>query len=163
MPTKASRNFSSIQETYPLLRRVAEDLQYSDLKALQDSFRKYKPLPTGYYYELYGKKFYSNQDLFDYKIQRAKEWGNKNDQNNDGEINCEDYAELFYKYASDAGYKVRYIVNSNLNHAFNQVRIQNEWVAIEPQSAEDGLGRLPLESTRFPAYNPMYDKIRKEN
>jgi len=39
-PIKASRNFSSIEETYPLLRRVAEDLQYSDLEALQNSFRK---------------------------------------------------------------------------------------------------------------------------
>jgi hypothetical protein len=163
-PTKDSRNFSSIEETYPLLRRVAEDLQYSDIEALQDSFRKYKPLPANHYYELDGKRFYSNQDLFDYEIQKATEWGNKNDQNNDGEINCVDYAELFYKYASDAGYHVRYISNSGLNHAFNQAKIQNEWVSIEPQSAEVGLERrLPLESERFPDYNPMYDKIQKEN
>jgi hypothetical protein len=162
-PIKASRNFSSIEEIYPLLIRVAEYLQYSDISALQDSFSKWKPLSAGYYYELDGKKFYSNQEIFDYKIQKAKEWGNRNDQNNDGVINCQDYAELFYKYASDAGYHVRYIVNSGLNHAFNQVKIQNEWIAIEPQSAETGLGRLPLESIRFPAYNPIYDNIKKEN
>jgi hypothetical protein len=162
-PIKASRNFSSIGETYPLLRRVAEDLQYSDLEALHESFRKWESLPKGHFYELGGKRFYSNQDLFHYEIQKAKEWGNKNDQNGDGEINCQDYAELFYKYASGAGYHVRYVVNNGLNHAFNQVKIQNEWVAIEPQSAESGLDRLPLVSVRFPGYNPVYDKTRKEN
>jgi hypothetical protein len=158
-----SRNLSSIEDTYPLLRKVAEDLQYSDLVALQASFSTYRALPAGHFYEIDGKRFYSNQDLFDYKIQKAKEWGSKNDQNGDGEINCQDYAELFYKYASDAGYPVRYIVNSGLNHAFNQVKIQNEWISIEPQSAETGLNRPPLESVRFPAYNPRYDEIKKEN
>jgi hypothetical protein len=162
-PINAYRDFASLEETYSLLMRVAEDLQYSDLEALWDSFSKYNPLPNDHFYEVDGKRFYSNQDLFDYKIQKAKEWGNKNDQNNDGVINCSDYAELFYKYASDAGYHVRYISNSDLNHAFSQVKIQNEWVAIEPQSAESGLERLPLESVRFPNYNPKYDKIRKEN
>jgi hypothetical protein len=162
-PIRTSQNFASIEETYPLLIRVAENLQYSDINALRDSFNKWKPLPAGYFYTVDERRFYSNQDLFDYKIQKAREWGSKNDQNGDGEINCQDYAELFYKYASDAGYPVRYIVNSGLNHAFNQVRIQNEWVSIEPQSAEEGLNRSPLESVRFPNYNPRYDVIKKEN
>jgi hypothetical protein len=159
----APKNLSSIEDLYPLLRRVAENLQYSDLAALQDSFSRQGPLPAGHFYEIDGNRFYSNQDLFDYKIKKAREWGSRNDQNGDGEINCQDYAELFYKYASEAGYPVRYISNSPLNHAFNQVKIQNEWISIEPQSAETGLTRSPLESVRFPNYNPAYDVIRKEN
>jgi hypothetical protein len=154
---------SSIEDIYPLLIRVAEDLQYSDIPALQTSFNRYKPLAEGHFYEMDGKRFYSNQELFDFKIQLAQEWGSRNDQNGDGVINCEDYAELFFTYASSAGYPVRYITNSSLNHAFNQVKIQNEWISIEPQSAETGLNRPPLESVRFPNYNPAYDVIRKEN
>jgi len=156
-------NFSSIEETYPILKRVARELDYSDIPALQESFKRYDPLLINHYYELDGKKFYSQQDFFNYKIQKAKTWGSKNDQNNDGKINCQDYSELFYKYASEAGYHVRYIINSRLNHAFNGVNINGTWVAIEPQAAEDGLNTSPLLSARFPAYNPSYDVVKKQN
>ncbi|GHV72949.1 hypothetical protein AGMMS49940_02510 [Spirochaetia bacterium] len=159
---KPYRNFSSLRETYPLLQKVARDLQYSDIQALYDSFKNYDPLPQNHFYTIDGKKFYSNQALFDYKIQQARSWGNKNDQNGDGEINCMDYAELFYKYALEEGYHVRYISNSNLNHAFNGVNVNGSWITIEPQAAESGLDRSPLVSNRFPNYNPSYDTIKKQ-
>jgi hypothetical protein len=156
-------NSSSLAEIYPILERVARELEYSDIPALQESFKSYDPLPINHFYELDGKKFYSQQDYFNYKVQKAKAWGGKNDQNNDGKINCQDYAELFYKYASEAGYHVRYISNSRLNHAFNGINIKGTWVAIEPQAAEGGLNKSPLVSARFPAYNPAYDIIKKQN
>jgi hypothetical protein len=160
--SKAYKNFSSLRDVYPLLEKVANNLQYSDIQALYDSFRKYEPLEKNWYYDFDGKKFYSNEALFDYKIQKAKAWGSKNDQNGDGEINCMDYAELFYKYATEEGYHVRYISNDKLNHAFNGINVGGSWIAIEPQAAETGLDKSPLISVRWNAYNPAYDKIKKE-
>jgi hypothetical protein len=159
---KPYRNFSSIRETYPILERVARDLDYSDIQALYNSYKTWKPLPSGYFYTVDGKKFYSQQALLDYKIQKARNWGSRNDQNGDGRINCSDYAELFYKYALEEGYHVRFIINSNLNHAFNGVNINGSWITIEPQAAESGLDRSPLESNRFPDYNSSYDTIKKQ-
>jgi hypothetical protein len=159
---KPYRNFSSIEEIYPILRRVARDLEYSDIQALQESHSRYSPLPENHYYAVDGKKFYTQQDLFNYQIQQAKSWGSKNDQNNDGEINCMDYAELFYKYTLNEGYHVRYMSNDNLNHAFNGVNVNGSWITIEPQAAESGLDRSPLVSKRFPNYNPAYDIIKKQ-
>jgi hypothetical protein len=160
---KIYRNFSSLEEAYPLLERVARDLEYSDIPALNNSFKRYNSLSYNHYYEVDGMRFYSNQALLDHKIQKAKSWGSRNDQNNDGVINCADYAELFYKYASEAGYHVQYISNSNLNHAFNSINVNGTWRAIEPQSAESGLGKSPLVSVRWTNYNPSFDKVRKEN
>jgi len=162
LTSKPYRHFYTIQETYPILTRVARDLDYSDIQALYNSFKNYEPLPKNHYYIEDEKKFYSQQALFDYKIQKAKSWGNKNDQNGDGEINCMDYAELFYKYASEEGYHVRYISNNRLNHAFNGINVNGSWITIEPQSAESGLERSPLVSARFPDYNPAYDIIKKQ-
>jgi hypothetical protein len=159
---KPYRNFYSISETYHILERVAGDLQYSDIPALYDSFNKWEPLTAGWYYNYNGKKFYSQQALFDYKIQQAKSWGSKNDQNGDGEINCSDYAELFYKYALEEGYHVRYIINNKLNHAFNGVNVNGSWITIEPQAAESGLDRSPLMSIRWTNYYPSYDVIKKQ-
>jgi hypothetical protein len=159
---KPYRNFSTIEETYPILERVAKNLQYSDIPALYESFKRWEPLPAGWYYDYDGRKFYSQQALFDYKIQLAKSWGSKNDQNGDGEINCSDYAELFYKYALEEGYHVRFIINDKLNHAFNAVNVNGFWIAIEPQSAESGLNRSPLMSTRWPNYYPSYDVVKKQ-
>lgn len=159
---KAYRDFSSIRETYPILERVARDLEYSDIQALRESHNRYEPLPKNHFYEVDGKRFYTQQDFFNYEIQKAKSWGSKNDQNGDGEINCMDYAELFYKYALEEGYHVRYISNNNLNHAFNGVKVSGSWITIEPQAAEGGLDRSPLVSNRLPNYNSSYDIIRKQ-
>jgi hypothetical protein len=159
---KPYRNFSSINETYPILEKVARDLEYSDIQALRESHSRYKPLPKNRFYEVDGRKFYSQQAFFDYEIQKATSWGSRNDQNGDGEINCMDYAELFYKYALSEGYHVRYISNSNLNHAFNGVNVNGSWITIEPQAAESGLDRSPLVSNRFPNYNPSKDTIKKQ-
>jgi hypothetical protein len=161
--TSSYRNFSSIRETYPILERVARNLQYSDIPALYNSARNWEQLPAGHYYERDGYKFYSQPALLEYKIQKAQAWGSKNDQNGDGKINCQDYAELFYKYASEAGYHVRYIVNSQLDHAFNAVNVSGYWIAIEPQAAEDdGLDRSPEMSVHWKNYNPSYDTVRKQ-
>jgi hypothetical protein len=158
------RNFASIRETYPILERVAKELEYSDISALRNSFSRYRSLASGQYWIEDGYKFYSNQALFDYKIQKAQNWGSRNDQTGDGHINCQDYAELFYKYAMGQGYHVRYIVNSGLNHAFNSVNVNGSWIPIEPQAAENnGLEKSPLLSSRWPNYNPYYDSIKKEN
>ena len=159
--TRANRTFSSIQETYPILERVARELVYSDIPALQESFKNYSPLSPNNYYIHDGRHFYSNKALFDYKIQQARAWGSKNDQNGDGKINCQDYAELFYKYAKNEGYQVRYVTNSRLNHAFNAVVINGRWVTIEPQAAEGGLNKSPAMTTRWPNYNSAYDTVKK--
>jgi hypothetical protein len=157
------RNFSSMRETYPILERVARDLEYSDIPALWDSFNQYKPLRDGYYLELDGYKFYDHQAYFEYKIQRAKAWGSRNDLTGDDVINCQDYAELFYRYASEAGYHVRYVTNDGLNHAFNAVNINGSWITIEPQAAEDkGLDKSPRMSEHWENYDPSYDTIRKQ-
>ena len=66
------------------------------------------------------------------------------------------------KYALEEGYHVRYISNSNLNHAFNGVNVNGSWIEIEPQSAESGLNRSPLVSNRFPNYNPAYNTTKKQ-
>ena len=155
------RNFNSIEETYPILERVARELQYSDIPAMQNSFRRWPALRQGNFYEYDGKRYYSQQALFDYKIQLARSWGSRNDQNGDGKINCQDYAELFYKHAKSEGYNVRYVSNSGLNHAFNSVNIIGTWVSIEPQAAEGGLTKRPYLSNSFSNYNSAYDRIIK--
>ncbi|WP_461248456.1 hypothetical protein, partial [Treponema sp. R6D11] len=68
-------NFTSIEEIYPILERVANELQYSDIPALQKSFNNWKPLSPNSFYEYNGLKFYSQQSLMDYKLQQARDWG----------------------------------------------------------------------------------------
>jgi len=61
---------------------------------------------------------------------------NLRDINNDGETDCEDYAILFYKYYPLSEVKIlsnRSEVH-NFYHAFNAVKVEGEWRAVEPQS-----------------------------
>jgi hypothetical protein len=61
----------------------------------------------------------------------AKKFMAEEDINGDGKINCQDASIWFYlKYP----YEVRIIVNDELHHAFNAVKIGDNWKCIEPQA-----------------------------
>jgi transposase-like protein len=81
----------------------------------------------------------------------------KNDQTDDGLIDCKDYAILFYKLASIAGFDVRIITNSKINHAFCAVRRTNgEWEMIEPQAGRNGY--KIMKNAWGKEYDPAFDK-----
>ena len=147
------RYFTSIEETYQILEKVASELEYIDIWKPQ-STENILYLTKGNYYELDGRRFYSQMAFIDYLLQ-------KNDQNGDSKINCRDYAELFYKYAQKEGFYVRIIGNSELEHAFNSVNINGTWVSIEPQAAEIGLFVEPYLKNYFSNYDPVFDSIIK--
>jgi len=65
-----------------------------------------------------------------------KVYDNLYDINEDGEINCEDFSILFYKYYPYSN--VRIFQNrsnvKNFYHAFNAIRINGIWKTVEPQA-----------------------------
>lgn len=147
------RNFTSIEETYPILERVARELDYVEYVnnwTLKSSINTFPPLTQDIYYELDGRRFYSHMAFYDYYLSRY-------DQTKDGITNCLDYAVLFYKYARSEGYNVRIIGNDMLGHAFNSVNINGTWVSIEPQAAEIELLVEPYLANHFTDYDPTYD------
>jgi hypothetical protein len=67
----------------------------------------------------------------------AKEWKRQKDYSGDGLVNCQDAAILFYKYYPDKE-NCGIESNSQMVHAFNVVKINGVWRAIEPQAYTDG-------------------------
>jgi hypothetical protein len=54
------------------------------------------------------------------------------------EYDCDDYAREFFLKCQSKGIKATVVTSLSLNHAFNAVKLGNQWVLIEPQSFEDG-------------------------
>jgi predicted transglutaminase-like cysteine proteinase len=124
----------------PILAEVAKTLEYNDVEGI-------------------GNWVYS-ESVTDAQLGSAiREMRNIrtiNDQNNDSIINCTDFAILFYKLASGAGFDVKMMANIQLKHAFNAVRrIDGTWETIEPQA---GNGGRIIMSNAWKNYDPAYDE-----
>jgi transposase-like protein len=123
----------------PILKQVAEMLEYNDIEGI--------------------KNWIYADDISDsrlgFEIKQMRNIKTVNDQNGDGKINCMDFAILFYKLATDAGYDVKIMTNKQLIHAFNAIRRDNgTYETIEPQSGKGG--RIIMRNA-WKDYNPEYD------
>jgi hypothetical protein len=123
----------------PILKKVAQELEYND----PDGIKNYIFSDT-----------ISDAEL-GRTIRKMYATPTKNDQNGDKFIDCQDYAILFYKLASEANFDTKVITNSKLEHAFNAVRRRDGTYAyIEPQSGEGG--RILMENA-WKNYDPTYN------
>jgi len=152
-PLPEARRLKSVSnvtdDLSPILKRVADELEYNDINGIEN--------------------WYDSPNVSDAQLGRTmrkfRATPTVNDQNNDGVINCQDYAILFYKYADKAGFYVRRVSNSNsqLNHRFNAIRRDDgSWEAIEPQAREGG-GYILMKNAWKGKYDPSYDKVIRTN
>ena len=87
----------------------------------------------------------------------------KADVNGDGKTNCIDAAVLFYQYFPDKSKVCIEIncnpnVNLNFNHAFNCVKIDGVWKAIEPQAYYSGNKHYWMWAVWGNRYDNKYNK-----
>lgn len=86
---------------------------------------------------------------------------------NDGEDNetvCQGYATLFYKMAKESGLESKIITgqSKNQNHAWNLIRINNNWYHID-LTWDDPLGVNDPNYVRYDYYNLTDEQIRKDH
>jgi len=128
------------QDLTPILEKVANTLEYNDISGI--------------------KNWIFSEDITNSElgaeIRKMRNVKTINDQNNDSIINCKDFAILFYKLASEAGFDVKIMSNSKLSHAFNSVRRSDgTWETIEPQA---GKGGKIIMKNAWKDYDPSFDK-----
>jgi hypothetical protein len=107
----------------PILEEISKTLNYNDVDGI--------------------KNWVFSETISDSRlgseIRKMRSIKTVNDQNDDGIINCQDFAILFYKLAVAEGFDVKIMSNSELTHAFNAVRrIDDTWETIEPQAGKGG-------------------------
>jgi len=81
------------------------------------------------------------------------------DVNNSGEVDCVDYAFMFYQYypLSQVKIYVNYNEKTKMNHAFNAVLVGDTWKTIEPQSTN------PKKIFMEDVWGKQYDSSLDEN
>jgi len=139
--TKEYRPVNHItNELSPILKIIAEELEYNDVGGIENW--------------IFAEDI-SNSQL-GAEIRRMRNTKTANDQNSDGVINCQDFAILFYKMATEAGYDVKIMSNKKLNHVFNAIRrADGTYETIEPQA---GRGGKIIMKKAWNNYNPSFDK-----
>ena len=85
----------------------------------------------------------------------------KVDMNNDGLVNCIDAATLFHVYYNRPN-ESKITINKNpstgMNHLFNTILINGQWVAIEPQAYLGGKCNYTMRSIWGRKYDQKYDR-----
>ena len=79
---------------------------------------------------------YTVRGLPQEEVARLKKIPTKNDMNDNGFVNCQDYALLFYALCKHYGIECKLVGNKKLRHAYNQVYRGKKAIDIEPQSSE---------------------------
>jgi hypothetical protein len=107
----------------------------------------------------------SSDPVWDILRLTANDITKKKDVNGDGKINCIDAAVTFYKYypnKSEVTIETNYNTATGMNHAFNCIKINGVWRAIEPQTVWHNRTSYWMRDFWGSTYNSSFNKDETE-